>query len=87
MVDYGVDVVRMGNFVISMKEEDEARLKSFSERQALTGLAGDPNYQRAAAAEPMFGLGKGFASGGGEGGSGTAMSGAALGWGSAWRSR
>jgi len=84
MIDYGVDIVRIGNFVISMKEEDELRLKSFTERQALTGLASDPSYQRAAAAEPMFGLGKGFAnagsSGGGEG-SGTAMSGAALGMG------
>jgi membrane protease subunit (stomatin/prohibitin family) len=81
MGTYGVDVVRMGNFVVSMKEEDEATLKKFSERQALTGLAGDPNYQRAAQAEPMFGLGKGLANPGSGGGTDTALSGAALGMG------
>ncbi|MBI5527462.1 MAG: SPFH domain-containing protein [Deltaproteobacteria bacterium] len=84
MQDYGVDIVRLGNFTISMKEEDEERLKKFSERQALTGLAADPNYARAAASEPMFGLGAGLAQGGGQGGggaAGTAMAGAGLGMG------
>ncbi len=85
MSTYGVDIVRLGNFVISMKEEDEARLKSFSERQALSQLAG--GYQQAAAAEPMFGLGKGLAQGGGDGsnaGASNAMAGAGLGMGFAY---
>ncbi len=86
MAEYGVDIVKLGNFVISMKEEDEARLKAFSERQALSQLAG--GYQQAAAAEPMFGLGKGLAQGGGEGGGGaganSAMAGAGLGMGFAY---
>ncbi len=85
MTDYGVDIVRMGNFVISMKEDDETRLKAFSERQALSNLAG--GYQQAAAAEPMFGLGKGLAQGGGDGGNAgasNAMAGAGLGMGFAY---
>lgn len=85
MSTYGVDIVRLGNFVISMKEEDEARLKAFSERQALSQLAG--GYQQAAAAEPMFGLGKGLAQGGGDGsnaGASSAMAGAGLGMGFAY---
>jgi len=86
MADYGVDIIRLGNFVISMKEEDEQRLKAFSERQALSNLAG--GYQQAAAAEPMFGLGKGLAQGGGGEGGGAgvngAMAGAGLGMGFAY---
>lgn len=85
MAEYGVEIVKLGNFVISMKEEDEARLKAFSERQALSQLAG--GYQQAAAAEPMFGLGKGLAQGGGEGGgagASNAMAGAGLGMGFAY---
>ncbi|MGC8927033.1 MAG: SPFH domain-containing protein [Myxococcota bacterium] len=86
MSDYGVDIVRLGNFVISMKEDDETRLKAFSERQALSQLAG--GYQQAAAAEPMFGLGKGLAQGGGGEGGGaganSAMAGAGLGMGFAY---
>lgn len=83
MSDYGVDIMRLGNFTLSMKPEDEERLKKFSERQALTGLAADPNYARAAAAEPMFGMGAGLAKGGegGGGAAGTAMAGAGLGMG------
>jgi len=86
MADYGVDIIRLGNFVISMKEEDEQKLKAFSERQALSNLAG--GYQQAAAAEPMFGLGKGLAQGGGGEGGGAgvngAMAGAGLGMGFAY---
>jgi len=81
MGDYGVDIVRLGNFVISMKPEDEERLKKFSERQALTGLAADPNYARAASAESMFGMATGLAKGGEGGGAGAAMTGAGLGMG------
>jgi len=86
MTDYGVEIIRLGNFVISMKEEDEQRLKAFSERQALSNLAG--GYQQAAAAEPLFGLGKGLAQGGGGEGGGAgvngAMAGAGLGMGFAY---
>ncbi|MGI8608753.1 MAG: SPFH domain-containing protein [Candidatus Dormibacteria bacterium] len=60
---YGLQIVRLGNFTISIKEEDEATLKGFRKDVSYTKLAG--GFQQYAAGEAMLGVGQGAAQGGG----------------------
>jgi membrane protease subunit (stomatin/prohibitin family) len=75
---YGVKVVRLGNFVIGIREEDEANLKKLYTDAAYVRMAGGlSGYQQFAAGKAMMGAGEGMAKGG-EGG-GAAGTGAGLG--------
>ena len=60
---YGLQIVRLGNFTISIKEEDEETLKNFRKDVSYTKLAG--GFQQYAAGEAMLGVGEGAAQGGG----------------------
>src|SRR6202171_943514 len=60
---YGVQIVRLGNFTISIKEEDEETLKGLRKDVAYTKLAG--GFQQYAAGEAMLGVGEGASQGGG----------------------
>jgi membrane protease subunit (stomatin/prohibitin family) len=60
---YGVAIARMGNFTISLSDQDAATLKKFREQAAYTRLAG--SFQQAAAGEALEGIGTGAAQGGG----------------------
>ncbi len=62
---YGVQIVRLGNFHVSIKEEDEATLKKLSKDVAYSRLAG--GFQNYAQAQAMMGAGEGMAKGGGGG--------------------
>jgi zinc ribbon protein len=59
---YGLSVGRMGNFVISIRPEDEETLKKYRRDVQYTKLAG--SFQGAAAGEAMEGIGEGAAKGG-----------------------
>jgi membrane protease subunit (stomatin/prohibitin family) len=59
---YGINVARMGNFVISIKPEDEETLKKYRRDVQYTKLAG--SFQGAAAGEAIEGIGEGAAKGG-----------------------
>jgi membrane protease subunit (stomatin/prohibitin family) len=75
---YGVKVVRLGNFVIGIREEDEANLKKLYTDAAYVRMAGGlQGYQQFAAGKAMMGAGEGMSKGG-EGG-GAAGTGAGLG--------
>jgi membrane protease subunit (stomatin/prohibitin family) len=75
---YGVQVVRLGNFVIGIREEDEANLKKLYTDAAYVRMAGGlQGYQQFAAGKAMLGAGEGMAQGGG--GGGAAATGAGLG--------
>ena len=71
---YGLDVVRMGNFVIGIDDEDADNLKTlYRDAAYLRTVGGVEGYQRFAAGKAMMGAGEGMAKGGdggGEGGSG-----------------
>src|SRR5260370_1816766 len=58
---YGISVARMGNFVISIRPEDEETLKKYRPDVQYTKLAG--SFQGAAAGEAMEGIGEGAAKG------------------------
>jgi membrane protease subunit (stomatin/prohibitin family) len=78
LVDYGMRVVRLGNFVVSIKEEDEVQLKSFYKDAAqLRMMGGVQGYQQFAAGKAMMGAGEGMAKGGGGGDGGNPMLGGA----------
>ncbi|MHB8874917.1 MAG: double zinc ribbon domain-containing protein, partial [Myxococcaceae bacterium] len=72
---YGMSIVRLGNFHISIKEEDEATLKKLSKDVAYSRLAG--GFQQYAQGQAMLGAAEGMAKGG-EGG-GAALQGMGLG--------
>lgn len=76
---YGITVVRMGNFTVSIAEDDASTLKKFSKDVAYSRLAG--GFGSYAQAQAMLGAGEGMAKGG-EGG-GAALTGAGLGIGMA----
>jgi membrane protease subunit (stomatin/prohibitin family) len=63
IADYGLMLVRMGNFDINLVEEDEARLKTLAKDVTYSRLAG--GFQQYAAGEAMLGAGQGMAQGGG----------------------
>ncbi|WP_224245355.1 SPFH domain-containing protein [Hyalangium gracile] len=75
---YGLTVVRLGNFHVSIKEEDEATLKKFSKDVAYSRVAG--GFQQYAQGQAMLGAAEGMAKGGG-GGSDGAMAGMGMGMG------
>ena len=60
---YGLQIVRLGNFTISIKDEDEETLKTFRKDVQYTKLAG--GFQQYGQGEAMLGVGKGAAEGGG----------------------
>jgi membrane protease subunit (stomatin/prohibitin family) len=77
---YGVQIIRIGNFVVSIKEEDEKELKKLLKDAAYIRMAGGlGGFQQFAAGKAVMGAGEGMAKGG-EGG-GAAMTGAGLGMG------
>ena len=66
---YGIEVVRMANFNLAMKDEDEQRLNKIYENAAYMRMAGSAqNYQAMAAANAMMNAGEAMKSGGGGGG-------------------
>jgi membrane protease subunit (stomatin/prohibitin family) len=76
---YGVQIVQMGNFVLSIKDEDERNLKKLYTDAAYVRMAGGmQGFQQFASGKAMMGAGEGMAHGGGEGGN-AMLGGAALG--------
>jgi membrane protease subunit (stomatin/prohibitin family) len=61
--DYGLGIVRMGNFDVNLAEEDEERLKKLAKDVSYTQLAG--GFQQYAAGEALLGAGEGMSQGGG----------------------
>ncbi|MCP4599793.1 MAG: SPFH domain-containing protein [Proteobacteria bacterium] len=80
---YGVRIVQMGNFVVTIKDEDEKNLKKLYTDAAYVRMAGGmQGYQQFASGKAMMGAGEGMAQGGGgggEGGGNSMLGGAALG--------
>ncbi len=61
---YGIQIARMGNFVISIKEEDEQTLKSLYKDAAQIRMAGGlQNYQQLAMGKAMMASGEGNGNG------------------------
>ncbi len=78
VADYGVKIVRLGNFVVSIKPEDDATLKGLYKDAAQIRMAGGmQGYQQFAAGKAMMGAGEGMAKGGGDGGGSNPMLGGA----------
>jgi membrane protease subunit (stomatin/prohibitin family) len=68
---YGLSIIRLGNFVVSIKDEDEKNLKKLYTDAAYVRMAGGMGgYQQFAAGKAMMGAGEGMAKGGGGGGGG-----------------
>ncbi len=77
---YGIEVVRTGNFLIKISDEDAVTLKQLSKDAAYVRMAGGmQGFQQYAAGKAMLGAGEGMSKGGGEGGGGAMMGGAGLG--------
>ena len=85
VADYGIDVVRFGNFVIGIDDEDAHNLKGlYRDAAYLRTVGGVEGYQKFAAGKAMMGAGEGMAKGagggaGGGGGEGGLLGGAGLG--------
>jgi len=81
VASYGVDIVRLGNFVVGIDEEDAANLKRlYTDAAYLRTVGGVAQYQQFAAGKAMMGAGEGMAKGGAEGGgAGGLLGGAGLG--------
>ena len=82
VASYGIKIVRLGNFVIAIREEDAANLKKlYTDAAYLRTVGGVGAYQQFAAGKAMMGAGEGMAKGGGAGGEGGAgmLGGAGLG--------
>ena len=81
--DYGVHIVRLGNFVIAIDEEDSENLKRlYTDAAYLKTAGGVQGFQQFAAGKAMMGAGEGMAQGGGGAGGGGAeglLGGAGLG--------
>ncbi|MDE0892282.1 MAG: SPFH domain-containing protein [Planctomycetota bacterium] len=79
---YGLKIARLGNFIISIDEEDADNLKRlYTDAAYLKTVGGVERYQQFAAGKAMMGAGEGMAQGGGEGGGGASglLGGAGLG--------
>src|SRR5207253_11502305 len=63
---HGLQIVRLGNFTITLKPEDEEKLKTFLKDVQYAKLAG--GFQQYAAGQAMIGAGQGLAQGPGQGG-------------------
>ncbi len=87
--EYGIEIVRLGNFVTAIDEDDSENLKRlYTDAAYLRTVGGVDGYKQFAAGKAMMGAGEGMAAGGGggaAGGDGTAgagmMGGAGLGMG------
>jgi len=80
VASYGIKIVRLGNFVIAIREEDAANLKKlYTDAAYLRTVGGVGAYQQFAAGKAMIGAGEGMAKGGGGEGGGGMLSGASLG--------
>jgi len=80
--EYGLSIIRMGNFVVSIKDEDEKNLKKLYTDAAYVRMAGGmQGFQQFSAGKAMMGAGEGMAKGGGSGGGGNSalLGGAGLG--------
>lgn len=62
--DYGLQVTRFGNFTIQLKDDDEARIKSFQEQVAGTQLLGGGDFTKYSTGKAIQGAGEGMAQGG-----------------------
>jgi membrane protease subunit (stomatin/prohibitin family) len=60
---YGIQIVRLGNFTISIKEDDEETLKKYRRDAQYSRMAG--GFQQYATGEALLGVGEGAAQGGG----------------------
>ena len=79
VASYGIDVVRLGNFVIGIDEDDAANLKTlYRDAAYLRTVGGVDGFQKFAAGKALMGAGEGMAKGGGAGDGGL-MGGAGLG--------
>jgi membrane protease subunit (stomatin/prohibitin family) len=76
---YGVVVPHLGNFEVSLNDEDMEKVQKLTELQANAAIGRDPGLQGFAQAQMMMGAGKGFEKGGES--SGNAMAGLGLGMG------
>jgi len=66
---YGIQIVRLGNFVIAIDEDDADNLRRlYTDAAYLKTVGGVGQYQRFAAGKAMMGAGEGMAKGGGAGG-------------------
>jgi membrane protease subunit (stomatin/prohibitin family) len=74
---YGVEIIRFGNLTVSMKPEDEARLKKLANDMVYTRLAG--GFQQYAQGQATLDAGEGMKKGGV--GSGNALGGLGMGMG------
>lgn len=63
LANYGVSLVKMGNFDINLSDEDEAQLKTLAKDTAYSRLAG--SFNQYASGEMQLGAGEGMAKGGG----------------------
>jgi membrane protease subunit (stomatin/prohibitin family) len=80
VADYGLDVVRLGNFVIGIDEDDATNLKTlYRDAAYLRTVGGVDGFQKFAAGKALLGAGEGMAKGGGGGGEGGLLGGAGLG--------
>jgi membrane protease subunit (stomatin/prohibitin family) len=69
VADYGVRIVRFGNFVVGIDEDDADNLKAlYRDAAYLKTVGGVDQYQKFAAGKAMMGAGEGMAKGGGGGG-------------------
>jgi membrane protease subunit (stomatin/prohibitin family) len=76
---YGVEIMRFGDFSISMDQADKERLDKLVERMAyISATGGMAGYQQLAQAEMMMGAAEGMKKGGG---AGTGLEGAGIGMG------
>ncbi|PID38152.1 MAG: antifreeze protein [Proteobacteria bacterium] len=76
--DYGLSILRIGNFNIAINDEDSKNLKKLYTDAAYVRMAGGmQGYQQFAGGKAMMGAGEGMAKGGGGGGGGGALLGGA----------
>jgi membrane protease subunit (stomatin/prohibitin family) len=76
--EYGLTIVRIGNFNIAIGDEDSKNLKKLYTDAAYVRMAGGmQGYQQFASGKAMMGAGEGMAKGGGGGGGGGALLGGA----------
>jgi membrane protease subunit (stomatin/prohibitin family) len=80
VASYGLDIVRLGNFVVAIDEQDAANLtRLYTDAAYLRTVGGVDSFQRFAAGKALMGAGEGMAKGGGGGAGGEAAAGGLLG--------
>jgi membrane protease subunit (stomatin/prohibitin family) len=77
---YGLSIVRLGNFVVGIDDEDADNLKSlYRDAAYLKTVGGVEGYQKFAAGKALMGAGEGMSKGGGPGGGTDATGGGLMG--------